>query len=413
MRAHVVGAGLAGLSAAMCLAEAGYAISLSEASPQAGGRCRSYHDPKLGLTIDNGNHLLLSGNARAQAYLKRIGAADRLTGPGEAAFPFVDLRDGTRWTVRPNDGPLPWWTASPSRRVPGTRVADYLPLARLALAPGDGTLSDRLRTAGALWERLLEPFFVAALNTPAAGASARLAGAIVSGTLAKGGRACRPLVAHPTLSAAFVDPAVAWLERHGATIRTGRRLRSIAFDGGRATALTFPDGSDAVAPGEPVILATPAWVAAELVPGLVVPDWHHAIVNAHFLLASPADTSLVTGVVGGTAEWIFAFPDRLSATVSAADALCDEDREAVARRIWGDIAAVHRLPSTLPPWQIVRERRATYAATPEQDRRRPPARTAWRNLFLGGDWTQTGLPATIEGSILSGETAAAYAHHAR
>ncbi len=172
------------------------------------------------------------------------------------------------------------------------------------------------------------------------------------------------------------------------------------------TALDFSDGREAVAPGEPVVLAVPPWIAAELVPGLVTPDRFHAIVNAHFRIAPPSGAERMIGVIGGTCEWIFAFPDRLSVTISAADALCDEDREPLARRIWAEVAAIHHLPAELPPWQIVRERRATFAATPEQSARRPRAATRWTNLLLAGDWTATGLPATIEGALQSGATAA-------
>jgi uncharacterized protein with NAD-binding domain and iron-sulfur cluster len=78
----------------------------------------------------------------------------------------------------------------------------------------------------------------------------------------------------------------------------------------------------------------------------------------------------------------------------------------LAERLWKDVATVHGLGRALPPWQIVKERRATFLATPEQNARRPGARTPWQNLFLAGDWTSTGLPATIEGAIQSGQTAA-------
>ena len=81
-------------------------------------------------------------------------------------------------------------------------------------------------------------------------------------------------------------------------------------------------------------------------------------------------------------------------------------REDLARTIWAEVATLTGLPAALPPWQIVRERRATFAATPAQDARRPDAETAWRNLVLAGDWTNTGLPATIEGAIRSGNRAA-------
>ena len=115
---------------------------------------------------------------------------------------------------------------------------------------------------------------------------------------------------------------------------------------------------------------------------------------------------MMTGVIGGTAEWVFAFSDRLSVTVSGADAIVDQDRETLANLLWRDVAAVHGLGPDLPRWQIVKERRATFAATPEQARLRPPAVTRWPNLFLAGDWTDTGLPATIEGAIRSGGKAA-------
>lgn len=405
-RAHVVGAGLAGLSAAIELTKAGYSVTISEAARQAGGRCRSYRDPQLGITIDNGNHLVLSGNHAVRDYLVTIGASDRLVGPKEARFPFVDVRNGQRWELRPNAGPLPWWLFAKNRRVPETKPLDYLALARLMGASADQRIGQVLRPNGALWERLLDTFLVSALNTPAKDGSAALAGAIVRETLAKGGGACRPLIAEPTLAAAFVDPALAWLERHGATIRLGRRLRVLEMEGGKLTALAFADGREETN-GQPIILAVPAWIAADLLPGLSVPDRHHAIVNAHFLATPPAGAAPITGVIGGTAEWVFAFPDRFSTTVSAADALAEEDREVVAHRLWKDIAAVHRQPPELPRWQIVTEKRATFSATPSQEKRRPAARTACDGLFLAGDWTRTGLPATIEGAIRSGRTAAA------
>lgn len=408
-RAHVIGAGLAGLSAAVALTEAGYAVALSEAARQAGGRCRSYRDPALGLTIDNGNHLVLSGNHAVRAYLAAIGASDRLAGPAESRFPFMDVTSGERWTLHPNAGPVPWWLFAKNRRVPGTKPLDYLALARLMGASAEQTIGQVLRPSGALWQRLLDNFLVSALNTPAKDGSAVLAGAIVRETLAKGGAACRPLIAEPTLAAAFVDPALAWLEARGASVRLGRRLRGFEVADGRIGALDFADGRDAVAPGEPVVLAVPAWVAADLIPGLVVPDRHNAIVNAHFLATAAPGAAPITGVVGGTAEWVFAFPDRLSTTTSAADALADEDREAVARRLWADVAKVHRLAAELPRWQIVTEKRATFSATPDQEKRRPGCRSSHENLFLAGDWTRTGLPATIEGAIRSGRTAAAAA----
>jgi hypothetical protein len=115
------------------------------------------------------------------------------------------------------------------------------------------------------------------------------------------------------------------------------------------------------------------------------------------------------GVINGTVEWIFAFPGRLSVTISNADRLMDVPRAELAQTIWKEVSTVAGIVGELPPWQIVRERRATFAATPEQNAKRPVAATQWKNLFLAGDWTATGLPATLESAVRSGNRAAEFA----
>ena len=409
MTVHVVGAGLAGLACAVRLAGAGRPVRIWEATSHAGGRCRSYHDQTLGRVIDNGNHLLLSGNRSALAYLDAIGAGATLAGPPEARFPFVDLATGERWTLRPNPGRLPYWIALPSRRVPGTRLGAYLAGWRLAGAGEGCTIADRLVTEGPLWERFWAPLATAILNTPPAAGSARLLWAALRESFALGGAGCRPLIAQESLAASFVTPAEAFLERAGAPVAFGQRLRALVIDG-RVQALEFGDQRIALGVADHVVLAVPPAVAGTLVPGLETPTASHAIVNAHYLLPAPArlpgDAGLL-GVVGGTAEWLFARGDLVSATVSAADALAEVDADTIAARIWQDVArALDLAPVPQPPSRIVKERRATFAQTPDAVRRRPDVATRWPNLWLAGDWTATGLPATIEGAIRSGGRAA-------
>jgi predicted NAD/FAD-dependent oxidoreductase len=172
------------------------------------------------------------------------------------------------------------------------------------------------------------------------------------------------------------------------------------------TALDFGDMSIQLTSGDAVVLAVPAPAAAALVPELATPTEFRAIVNAHFRIDPPADLAPMIGVVNGMAQWLFAFPGRLSVTISAADHLLDRSREDLAQRIWREVAAIAHLANAMPAWQIVRERRATFAALPREEAKRPDAGTAWENLVLAGDWTRTGLPATIEGAIRSGARAA-------
>jgi hydroxysqualene dehydroxylase len=404
---HIIGAGISGLAAAVRLANAGYRIHLHEATQQAGGRCRSYFDAATNLTIDNGNHLLLSGNRHAVAYAKSIGTEDGLVGPKQAQFPFVDLTTGQRWLLDLGNSRLPLWVFDEGRRVPDTGVRDYLALMPLIWASQRKLVGAAIRCDGTLYQRLVQPLLLAALNVDPPEGSAGLAGAVVRETLLAGGQACRPLIARDGLSAVLVEPAIKLLREKGASIAFGHELRELAMTGERIYALNFAaDDEIPVGLDDAVIMAVPARPAAALLPDLKTPTKFRAIVNAHFRVEPPRDLPPITGVVGGLIEWLFAFPQRLSVTISNGDRLVEMPREELAQEIWRDICKVAGVGGELPPWQIVRERRATFEATPEQNARRPGAVTTWKNLFLAGDWTDTGLPATIEGSVRSGNKAA-------
>jgi squalene-associated FAD-dependent desaturase len=403
---HIVGAGLSGLSAAVKLASQGVRVSVHEATNQAGGRCRSYYDATLGMTIDNGNHLVLSGNHATLAFLDKIGARDQLSSPRNADIPFVDLSTGERWTVRANNGLVPWWILDPKRRVPGTRARDYLSVLRLLRPPESAAVSDLFDCSGPLYERLIKPFLLAALNTEPREGSAKLAAAVIRETLAAGGHNYRPLIARDGLSQAFIEPALRFIQANGGMVHFGSRLRGLTFDALRVAALDFGEASLPLDNNDALVLAVPPVVASALVEGLKVPTEFRAIVNGHFRIKPPEPIGPITGIINGTVEWLFAFPDRLSVTISNADRLLETPREDLAALMWQEVAAITGIADALPPWQIVRERRATFAALPDAEARRPGVATHWANLALAGDWTATGLPATIEGAIRSGNRAA-------
>ncbi|MCF8499737.1 MAG: hydroxysqualene dehydroxylase HpnE [Rhodospirillum sp.] len=408
-RVHVIGGGMAGLACAVRLTANGVPVSLWEGAGQAGGRCRSFHDALLDRHIDNGNHLLLSGNRAVRDFLATIGAPDALRGPERASFPFLDLATAERWTVVPSAGIFPWWLFSRRTRIPGTNIRDYLAGARLAWAkPGD-TIASLFDTGSALYKRFWAPLTIAVLNTDPKEAAAELLWPVIQETFGKGEAACRPRYAPDGLSTAFVDPALAWLEQKGAEVTLKRRLSGLVLEGDRVTALDFGAARIALGEGDPVVLALPPAGVAKLLPELALPDQYRAIVNVHYRLDhAPKGFVSPLGILGGTAEWLFVRGDVASVTVSAADALAEVGEPEIITRVWRDVAQALGLNPDRPPLiaRVIKEKRATFAQTPGQVTKRPGAGTRWRNLALAGDWTNTGLPATIEGAMRSGEVAA-------
>lgn len=403
---HIIGAGLAGLAAAVQLTNSGSAVVVHEATKYTGGRCRSYYDAATEMTIDNGTHLLLSGNHAALSFVKTIGSDRGLQGPAEAEFSFMDLKSKEQWTLRFGDSRFPWWLFNKERRVPQTSVVDYLPMARLVWTNGDKPIGDVINCSGPIYDRFLAPLLLAALNIAPREGSSRLAGAVIRESLALGGQACRPLLAREGLGAVFVEPAIEYLRRNNTTLVLEDELVELGLSGDRVSRLKFAKHALDLGKDDAVILAVPPYVASALVPELRAPSLFRGIVNAHFRIEPPAAMPAMLGVINGTSEWLFALPGRISATISDGGRLFDMPRADLAQAIWNDVAAATGLSTALPPWQLVRERRATFAATPEQNALRPGAETPWRNLVLAGDWTATGLPATIESAVRSGYRAA-------
>ncbi len=129
--------------------------------------------------------------------------------------------------------------------------------------------------------------------------------------------------------------------------------------------------------------------------------------NLHYRMTAPPGAAGFVGLLGGTAEWVFVKPGVVSVTISAANRLVDRPASDLAATVWPEVCAALGIAQPMPAWRVVKEKRATFAATPRENRKRPGARTGLANLALAGDWTDTGLPATIEGAIRSGQTAAA------
>jgi len=415
---HIVGLGLAGLSAAVRLAQAGRRIALYEAAGHAGGRCRSFHDASLGTEIDNGNHLLLSGNDRALAYLDVLGARDELKEFRAPSFPFVDLRSGERWCLRLGEGAAPWWIFDSSRRVRGASLGAHLSAAKILFAGRSQTVAQVVGTAGLMHERFWDPLCIAVLNTRPGRGSAQLLRHVLAETFVRGGRRARPMIARRSLGRAFVEPALRRLAGAGVCPRFREPLRALQTGEGGIRSLRFAAQQVDLGRDDAVILAVSASRLKALLPDIDVPQDNAVIANAHFRVAEEgADDDAgeaidFVGLVNARTHWIFRRPGLISTTISAAHELGIErqDGEELLDAVWSEVRrALHLAPDAVPlARRLIREKRATFDQSPAGVRLRPRTATRHANLFLAGDFVDTRLPATIEGAIRSGEAAA---HH--
>ena len=228
------------------------------------------------------------------------------------------------------------------KRVPGTTLGEYLAPLGVFVKGSSATVGEAMRCEGPLYERLWRPLLTSALNTDPPESSASLTASLLRETLAAGGKACHPLFAAHGLANSFIDPALAFLAARGSPVRFADRLKAVRFEENRAVELDFDRTQQELGANDSVILSVPPWIAQDLLPDLTAPDEFRGILNVHFQIAPPRGQPAILGVVNAEIEWLFAFPDRLSVTISNADRLIDRPRDELAAEIWREAAALDR-----------------------------------------------------------------------
>jgi hypothetical protein len=388
MTIHIVGAGLAGLSCALAAADAGHQVVVHEGARQAGGRSRSWPEPKLGRIVDNGTHMVVGANQAVFDFLKRIGSENSLM-KGPTAFPMMTLSTGKVWTATP-------------LRLLGSVLASMWQMPSKIDAPISAALGRSKN-----YRRFWNPLALAVMNTPADQASALVFRRVLAATLWRSQKASQPFLVKEGLSESFIAPALSALEKAGATVRVNDPLRAIEREGSHVTKLHFDDETIVLDTDDRMVLATP-WVVAR---GFLaeLPDLPASpIVNVHFRMAEPPPLPNklgFLGLLGGTGEWMFVRGDVISVTISGAAKIIDLSGEDIAALVWQDVARALRIETPPIATKVIKEKRATLFHTPEVEALRPSPRFG-DNLILAGDWTATGLPCTLEGALTSGAVAA-------
>ncbi|HZH09361.1 MAG TPA: FAD-dependent oxidoreductase [Microvirga sp.] len=399
-RTHIVGAGIAGLSAALAVTREEEEAVLYEALPWPGGRCRTLH-PSEGFSHDNGTHVLFTANRRALKLLKAVSARERWVEPERKGLPVYDLHTGAMRRI----GLSPWSWLRPSRRPRDLGLADLTRILRLAFPSQECSVASIIGDRP-IMNSLIGPLTMAVLNTPPNIASARRMALALRRLLWP--RAGRLLVAKNGLSDDLIQPAIETLQARGVPLLAGERLRNLVTQGERVIGLSLTDRTIALSPNDKVILALPPYEIERLLPTLPVPRHFEAILNVHFRLPGFEKPRFI-GLLGAHTQWLLVRRDHVSVSICA-DAVMHAGAADIAATAWREIAPVLcelGLPVSVggqPEARVVKEPRATIrqAALPLPQ---PPVRPL-ANLALAGDWIGA-LPATIESAVTSGEEAVA------
>ena len=415
---HIIGGGLAGLSSAINLIEKNKKIILYEASSLFGGRCRSYNEKDFNSEIDNGNHLIIKAYKNTFDYLKKIDASNELISNEKTFYPFVDLKELKTWNVKPHSFIIPWWIFLNSSRPPDITFIDFIKSFKIFFAKKNQTVSNFLKKKSKIYQRFWKPFTIAVLNTHPDEASARLLRKVIIKTSFFSNDPLRPFTVKNSLNDTFVKPAIKKILSKGGVVKANARLKKIIFKNNSVEKIVFNEKTKILGKNDSIILAVTPNVISKILPRVVTPKKTNCILNIHFQLNEEnkkiilPGNSFFIGVVGGISDWIFKKKDILSITISAANHLNKFSNKKISKIVWNDVKKTFNLDANkIPKYKIIREKMATFVQSPEEIYKKPKIQTQYKNLYLVGDWIDTGLPATIEGAITSGYNVANHIHN--
>ena len=436
----IIGGGFAGLAAGVALAEAGKRVCLLEQNPHLGGRARSFVDPVTGSVVDNGQHLFMGCYHATTRFLQTIGSLDRLYFQPRLAIPFLE-RDGRLSRLECPDWPSPWHLLGGllrSRSFSFRQKLEVLRLGRRLRRHQPDSLTgetvsvwlDRRGQSRSLQRDFWDLLSIAALNEDPRIASARIFERVIRLALFSAPADARLGWARTGLSDCYTGAAAAFIAARRGRVQTGCGVRRLLIADGVCRGVELRSGE--VLEAACVISAAP-W--HRLGP-LLDPEWRAHPLFAAALTLCPAPIISINlwfdraiteleyaGLRGTTVQWLFnkgrilgSGEHYVTLVLSGAHEHVARSNEELVALAWSELGPV--LPASREAkvlrTSVIKERFATFSPSPPAEAVRPSFRTPIKGFLLAGDWTATGLPATIEGAVQSGYAAAeaAFGPHA-
>lgn len=430
-RVVIIGGGFSGLAAGVRLAERGCRVLLLERRPHLGGRAYSFIDSQTNDSVDNGQHLFMGCYRSTIAFLDKIGSLDKLKFQDRTRVDFLD-RSNRFSSFECPPLPAPLHVVAGLLNMKGITLGDRVRALNVGRAikkapSTSGQTVDRwldeLGQSQTIRERFWYPMIIATLNESPAVASARMLQRVLQEAFGGDRHNSSIGISSVGLSDLYTTGARAFIESRGGEVRLRAQVCSIETEGDRVTAVRLKDGG--LVPGDYFISSLPPQALAEVLPErLKAGEFNQLgslgsspIVSINLWFDRPTVDREFIGLIGTRVQWVFnkdlihrngKVSNQVAVIISAARDFIDWSKSALVELALAEMRDLFPASrkAVLLSSVVVKEPDATLAHTVESDRLRPGPRTSIENLILAGDWIATGLPATIESAVISGDNAA-------
>jgi len=415
----VIGGGIAGLSSASFLSNSGFKVELLEASPKLGGRAYSFRDSETNTIIDNGQHIFMGCYYETLDFLKLIGSEQKLSKQSSLSVNFVKQH----FEICPLLVPGSLYPFNLLHAVFNySAISFYEKLLLIKFFAKIYLYSDKdlkkltviewllleKQTANLIksfWELLA----VSALNTEIKKASANIFASVLKRIFFRGNAASVIILPSLGLSETYCDNALSFINGNNGNISLSESVIKLTFQ--ENVIKEIITSKRVITDFDYLISTLPLYALKKVINGNnCFPDFeleYSSILTVHLFLKENRFENTFYGLIDSPVQWVFNKGSHLTVVISNADKFIDASNEEIINLILSELKKYILLESSdLTKYRIIKEKRAGFVPSNNILDKRPSAYTPYKNFFLAGDWTNTGLPATIESAVKSGRTAA-------